>query len=520
MKWLLPVCVLACACKVDPAGYLLGVPVGVTTTAEPAIRVKLPGFGPYEPATATLAPFDRLPGDLLGPNVTMGPGDSPFLATSMGLEVLTVTMTAAGEAVLEVGLHGWTAIAFTVNGAALGNDPLSPGVQNALDRGEIDRSVFGWCLPMSEIEGLTIEKESVRLMAPDALGLEPGDGIDAMDMHMALYHSDLLDYAHHFTTSRLTSDMWVYFTLRPQFLATVVAQQSAAKRLATHWQMSTVDSSTIYMTQWSGGSWTTPIVYRTWEALGLSAWNRVPIDGLAIDAVVAGTPDVRDTILFSLAGPVPLLADTAAQILHASPSAAPGPPRRVRTRLPTGGYGSLGQQLGAGVGVGDFCTGDPVGRFRQASGMLLLDDFFVARRLGPPPPTAAGLLPAPRGKLALASSAYRIRHRGPFGEVPGLRSCMSWPRHGRGARGTAEIHWGTMADYQGGAGSISWTGSMPIPYEGKPLSYDLDLPKGGLLRRVGAPAPRPEETTKAFVTQWFLEVDGRLYRSPICVMRY
>ena len=501
---------------------MLGAPVAVTTTSEPGIRVKRPGFvaGP-PPASLSLAPFDQLPKDILS-GIAVAPGESALRAISLGLEVFLVKeiSLAVGDPVdgipvsapttillMEVGGHGWAAIGFTVDDSQLGGHPLAPAIAGAKGAGELDRSVFAYALPMSAGEWVPAEDESVIASGPAPLLLAAGDAIHALDMHIALYETDLAKYAQYFTTRPLPPKPCVYFTLRPEF---VQAHEAALEQA---WGIADVNTATIFMTEPVGGTWATPTVYLTFPQLHLlgTAGLLPEIDGLAINAVVAGKIDAADEILLSLAAAPGGTGNPADQVLYTRHGGGPvlEPPRRVVVRRRPTGYGSLGGQMRAGLGLGDFCTADPFGSVDQPWGTPLLDDFYIARRL------AASTIPAPGPALSIGA------HRHRDGETIFMRSFMSWP-DALEKSGKATVRSGRMLDLKLGVdepGNLVWDQSQVLTYHGEPLVFDRKLPTNGLLR-AGPPPAEPPPHVPACIVQWFLEAGGKQYRSPIAALRY
>lgn len=577
-----------------PASLMSGSPLGYTAVLHPDIRVKTAGFAtglpPAWPAGTPRPDFagfvrERTPPGLSRP--------LPLLAMSLGIDVLATTETAlrAGDfpdepaplgddyewyPVLDLGDHGWYAIVFSVDGAMVGPMPdLAPDIEAAGD--ERDRSVFCYVLPTSTTTALPEEAESVRVLRPDALDLaDRRDGIVALNMHMALYWTDLARYPDVFTTRPLPERPVLYFTLD-----TALLSKDDLALLASEWGGALPTSTTIWGSVWNGARWESPQVYARAGDLRLDVPNGVAIDGLALDT--KGTNDrADDDLLFSLRGTSGHAVDASAQVQYVSvvdttPTTSPRP---VVVRRRGHGYGSLGRQMRGGMGIGDFCTADPwvVAAQRGIRTTVfdadaLLDDFFIARRLPPADPyvvvgtTPAGLrlegfVPAtlatslPFGamvdaggtfpdaesrvllpyaglrlrapEMGLAIAGYRYYH----GERAYMRACMSGP-FGSAGTGEATVRWGVIQDYvepTSAAGNVAWTGSRDLPYAGAPFTWDVELPtEGGVLEprtRSRPSASLPGAGTKdthrriAFVMQWKLRLSDRTLVSPIAALRY
>lgn len=571
-----------------PSGLLLGAPLGITSSVDGQIAVKTAGFEPPpgSPSDPARPDFEhlvaRITPDAFAPHV-------PLLAMSLGIDVIAVRDTplratdfpeepgfADGDfPVLQVGPHGWYAILFSVDSAQIGPlDGLAPDIANA--GSERDRSVFCYVLPTSAAEMLPVEQQSVRVLRPDALGLRDPAELHALNMHMALYSTDLDRYRDVFTTQPLSPTPDVYFTLD-------VASWTEQRRneLRDAWGVEVVASDVIFRTRWNGSRWERPVLYQRVAALNLKVDPDEAVDGLAIDT--KGTPDVRDDeMLLSLREDPP--SALAKQILHVTLATKDPRPVVVRRRG-DGGYGSLGREMRGGRSIGDFCTADPWAA-RADRGMTvfsalpLLDDFLIARRLPADDPHVArhasgwnvagwvgieepseppfGSLPVetpfslprrlpnelprrdgvtlfPHGDgyvqlaaLDLSVAGYRFSSE----SRPHMRSCMSWARP-RSTTGTAVVRWGVVQNYTEPlveGSNLRWDGSQSMPWSAASLVFDRLLPGDGALppRNGGfSPAdatssshPPAPTSRKAFVMQWALVADGRSWISPIAALRY
>lgn len=548
-----------------PSGFLLGSPVAITTSVEPPIRLKSAGFeetwsyGPEQPDFRGFvgAVFPALEAPL-----------SPILAMSLGIDVIVaydkdfgsgvgpdmldgaMPGTLVEGAVLQVGAHGWYALEFTVDKDQIGAsylDPakLAPDIWTAHDKGELDATVFSYLLPDSDAVMLPSESVSVRAMEPGALGLGAGDHIFGLNMHMALYGTDLTRYDAEFTQRAIPDEPWLYFTLRPGFLT-----PSMRAALQYQWALpQPPDPGTIYRSQWQAGlrKWTRPEVYRTSEQLGIPSPPRggeVVLDGIAIDTNPELGSNAAPEILFSLANTATLVVEPEEQVMYVrlDPPPAPPKPRRAIVRTGDKAYGSLGVQLGGGRGIGDFCTKDPFVD-QKLTAAKLPDDYFVARRLGPQPLVLFHLVPHPAGWPAWPFPGAEPTHRpfwpgpmatGPWLPVPAtpvpapaptlavsgyrqfsrptghpfFRTCMSWPRP-KALFGTARVRFGRMDGYYTTIGAtIDWGPWQSMPYLGRPLVADCPLPD-----------PRPGDL-RAMVAEWQLEAIGQVHVSPISALRY
>ena len=584
-----------------PSGFLLGSPVGITSnTADGTVLIKSAGFTPGGPpagwpADLPLPNFSQFPGDCFT-GITSTSGEEPIQAMSMGLDVLVFDAvdleggamvddaplpggTVLPVAVADLGTHGWMAFQFSVDSELLLGVPdaeLAHDVHVARAAKELDRTVFSYLVPGSYATTLSIEGESVHAMSPAAIGLTGGsDRIDALNMHMALYYTDLSLYPNVFTTRPLTPAPCIYFTMRGEYLL------STAGAVAAAWGVANVNTATIYVTRWNGENWTQPVPYATLAELGMPLPEKGPaqvIDGLSIDAKEPGQTGAAangDEILFSLADEAP-----EQQVLYAKKGSGEPPRRVVIVRPGSGGYGSLGREFKIGKALGDFCTKDPWWRSGQevTDNEHVLDDFFVARRLAPaepfvspyylenltvfpisfgPTPMVAStavwpvrsptpgqrlprlprlgspyfldpqpvavvpgtLSPVVVPQLALAIAGYRHQ----TGTRPMMRTCMSWPRPTADS-GHAVVRWGRMAKFYAGAETITWFapddgGLVEFEYTGEPLVADFAIPAGGLLRRE-PPAASEDERAYALVAQWRLEAGGKVFVSPISALRY
>ena len=386
------------------AGFLLGSPAGITaSTPSASIVIKTAGFAALDPASDAMPGpdfglfeaqvFSEIPASLSQPQ-------QPVLAMSLGLEVIEATLKDTVEsddswpsdppglptphyAIIETlpGFGGWVAFEFSVNTAEIGTNPVTPvapDIKAARLAGAGDRTVFSYLVP-GETPTLEVEYESVSAMGPEKFDLSTSDEINGLDMHMALYATDLGLYPGVFTTRPLRPDPWLYFTIRPAFWAALTPMQ----RQTLSW-VGTDPTGTIYRAHWNPTAnpahWDPPVVYLPWDHLAGSAETPQVIDGLSMDVDDSKFSTGADAkILFSTDDSAP----PANQIRFAMANIN-GPnterPRRVVIKKRDGsGYGSLGVQLGAGSGIGDFCTKDPW--LTTQSPPPILDDFFVARRL-------------------------------------------------------------------------------------------------------------------------------------------
>ena len=74
--------------------------------------------------------------------------------------------------------------------------------------------------------------------------------------------------------------------------------------------------------------------------------------------------------------------------------------------------------------------------------------------------------------------------------------------------------------YPGPPGAMVQLGSDQIPYEGRPLVYEVDLPTNGYLRPAGVLPAALSEKAQAYWVEWVLQVGDEYYRSPIAALRY
>lgn len=510
----------AAAAPQDPlSGLLLGSPLGFTTRGNENIQIKLAGFEASLPSLVTRPAFERLVSDILATLPVPKTGEPPILAMSLGMDVIVPSLKQLipgthkldGDAIaapidiaiLEVGIHGWYAIEFSVNSAQLDpQDVLAPDIEKALTDGELDRSVFSYVLPDSHpwVTLLPGEEHSVRCLSPTTLDLsDTKDEIHALNLHMGLYDTDLGKYPNVFTTRPLPPNPSVYFTLRPEFATPWVTEV-----VKTTWG-GTGDSSTIYKTNWVGNRWTQPGVYRTAQSFGIEGKDPPIIDGLAIDTrLTQQTED--DFVLFSLASTSGRLVPAEAQMLFKG-LGEPGPPRRTVVKI-NGDYHSLGKVMKGGRGIGDFCSGDPFARREGKASDLAVeffpDDFLIARRLPNDEDKS--------GELALSIAAYRQEHLQPF-----VRACLSWPG-GKAKSADVIVRFGLIPDITATPLQYQWNPSaLQLQYSGKPLTFDWPLPADGVL--LPPPGP-PQQKTCAFIIKWQLKDKGKAYISPVAALRY
>lgn len=568
----------------DLSGFLLGSPVGITTTADPHIRLNDAGFTPGWSGSMSVE-FARFQDDWLDGHST----HSPILAMSMGVDVVYAQQFNLPKgAILDegtlgedmpvawagVGSHGWMAFQFTVDKDQVGPDldagDVAEDIAIADDAGELDASIFCYLVPGSEAVVVEPpEGDTVRAKGPADLGIPCHSQIQGLNMHMALFATDLGMYADKFTTRPLPDAPRIYFTLHPDFLTGPVAAA-----LQESWGLAQVpDSSTIYTSLYSPGTsgpdkwWTRPEKFKTAAELGIDVERGTPvIDGLAIDIPpVDADPalDLHPEMLFSLAQRDDYDVPAEEQIKYVKlDEPAPKPVRVVVSTTTPNKYHSLGRHLHAGRGIGDFCTQDPIGELQKLTPDFVLDDFFVARRVPPPAYYGTYVLgvphlstafrlprlqhaqldllprieprPVPRAitrhdwlpklvtsqslllhplypepillpELRLAVSGYRWKING----APCMRTCMSWPRP-LAAAGVVTLSWGTTTDYLD-PDSIVWVESHDMEYTGQPLVADRALPDGGVIA---------EGTTKGIAARWTLTAGGKTYTSPISLLRY
>ncbi len=500
----------------DPplSGFLLGAPVGITATSSAAIRVKLPGFAPTgRPSLPTDLPDPRF--DTLVASITQGLAtqQAPILAMSLGIDVIATAeeqlrgnqFEEAGipdgtYPVIQIGPHGWYAIVFSVESGQLGADPdLAPDIGAMNGR---DASLFCYVLPTSYeppangaapgMQVLHTERQSVRILDPAALGLAPTDSVHGVNLHLAMYQTDLARYGRLFRRP-LSPNPSVYFTLRPEFIAANAGIRQA-------WDLAAsvpIHGTTIFVTRWDDTRWSTPVMYATRTDLGLP--EAPAIDGLAIDTKLPDSTAQDDELLVSMTDTSGGLAED--QILF---TRLGGPPRRVAVKKGSG-YGILGRQLRAGRGIGDFCTADPwvatEVNMTVRNAPRLVDDFFVARRLQSATPPH------------LAISAFRVLRDG----VPMVRVCTSWP-YPVADVDSARVRFGRVADLTRPDQIVWEPTSITIAYANAPTWVELTLPPGGFL---GQPLPpEPGTPLQAFVVQCELRAGGNVYVSPIAALRY
>jgi len=582
------------------AGFLLGSPVGITSNNSPTVTIKLAGFTPLPDGDATDPPvappqFEKFHEDVFrGIPESFPVRKEPILAMSLGLDVIVVDTShslIAGDTLDEVKLEeadvpqggipvaivqtpgdlGWIAFEFSVNSIEVRGGAMSLAVAEAGE--ERDRTVFSYLIP-GAMPTLEVEYESVSAMGPETLGLGVGDEIHGLNMHMALYDTDLTVHANRFTArpDPTPRNAWVYFTLRPAFWSALDATQ----RGTLAW-VGADPTGTIYRAQWDPAAptphWNTPVLYRT--ALQLLGVRQPPnLDGLAIDASADGAAK----ILFSTDDQTG--AADQIRFVEVPARGAPGrPPRRVVIGRGSRAYGSLGVQLGAGSGIGDFCTKDPALRDQKygSDHKAFPDEFFIARRIAPPAPYVEPIHPGPAirwphlplperrfyldperdwteppiprwtrqfvprwptvvqpqaylfrrhppfvwpvPELALAVSGYRQYLRNSDGVgVAQMRTCMSWPRP-IATSGTATVEWGVMENIAH-PNNINWEyfpaaeRVKDITYDGRPLVATKPLP-------VAVPGEAPQETVpRAMVARWSLQAGGKSYISHISALRY
>ncbi|MBX3461985.1 MAG: hypothetical protein KF830_02355 [Planctomycetes bacterium] len=567
-------------------------PLGYTTRNAPDIAVKLAGFTPDAPTdfpTGVPRPdFAALVGAIT-PATLRRP--VPVLAMTLGMDVLAIgeveldATDFPGEQpplgtggsrypLLQVGDHGWYAILFSVDTDQLGPSPdVAPAIAAA--GADADRSLFAYVLPTSAVAWLPEEDQSRLALPPTALGLtDRDDALVALNLHMALYATDLARYPDVFTTRPLPARPTVYFTIDDRSLTA-----DECKALAAAWGLGRIDSVTIYATEWTDAGWQRlPSVYATAAQLGLDLPDGAAIDGLALDTKGSGATGQPHELLFSLRGADGHVVEAPHQIQYVRPGdPPPAPPRPVVIRRRDGRYGSLGREARGGRGIGDFCTADPwVATGQRAEWYRadpLLDDFLIARRLPPDEahllPTGSGMrlagwvprqmLQRPFGGLVRADLAQAeaslpslpsllVQHAGGGFRVPELRLGIAAYRHSERARsmmraclagplptpvaGPARLRWGRMKDYTvpvGDPGNVAWLGEFEFAYAGTPVTRDVELPTDGVLpprsgstSGSGAPSaavPDPAHRC-AYVMQWQMEANGSSYVSPIAALRF
>jgi hypothetical protein len=513
------------------SGFLLGSPMGVTSKHEPDIQVKAAGFTPGPPPNlpADIDPpaFDTLV-QVLVQDLPKATTEAPLLAMSLGLDVIEtndvyITSGNFDESppsptgtypVIELGKHGWYAIEFSVNSGELGASPdLAPDIATAEKR---DGSVFCYVLPESSLDLLVSEQDSTRVLEPSVLGLSKvDDELHAINLHMGLYYTDLTTYPHVFTVRPLPTAPSVYFALRPEFVSA-----AGPTNIRGAWRLpagTRVDAATIWRSDWRNGTWTLPAVYATAEQLGLpnADVKTYVFDGLALDTKATPSP-ADDELLYSLRETATVEVPPEEQIMHVVPGK---PPRRPVLRKGNK-YGTLGRQMRAGRGCGDFCTADPwvyanpdrTKAIRTAAAIaapaiqqapLLVDDFLVARRL------VAGAMPS------LAISGYRML----ADTRPVMRMCAASPMRIPGAR-VATVRWGKMTDLTD-LTTLTWDphDQVQLLYTGRPFTFDRLLPRPGVLSHDPTVNP-PPPPLQAFVMQWSVTVGPTTWYSPLAALRY
>jgi len=198
----------------------------------------------------------------------------------------------------------------------------------------------------------------------------------------------------------------------------------------------------------------------------------------------------------------------------------PGKPPRRPVLRKGGKYGTLGRQMRAGRGCGDFCTADPwvyadpertkgiqtaaaiaAPSIQQAA--LLVDDFLIARRL------TAGAMPS------LAISGYRALAN----TRPVMRMCAASRTPIPGAR-AATVRWGRMTDLTD-LTTLTWDpqDQVQVRYDGSPFTFDCLLPRPGVLSDDPTVNP-PPPPLQAFVMQWSVTVGANTWYSPLAALRY
>ncbi len=570
------------------AGFFLGSPLGITASGADSLIIRTAGWKlPPDPDGAPPSPrpdFEGLPAHLRG-GVT---ASNPILAMSLGTDVIPFTLhdSLSADEYLEpnlantqfaeihpmTGLGGWMAFEFSVNSSETylggGGHLLAPDIVDA--GADVGRTVFSYLLP-GDMPTLEVEEQSVSAFGPDELPLGADQEIEGLSMHMALYQTDMLTFAGAFTTRPLAPDPWVYFTLRPGFLADL-ASAGATLPWITH-----SDSGTIYRVHWDDANqaWGVPEKFRAWAELVESPGRQVPaIDGLALSMdLTTGT----GVLLFSTD------AATAVedQVRFVHIGSGPDRPRRVvvRKKNGPGTYGSLGVQLGAGAALGDLCNKDPAVDTQTWSLPSHPDEYFVARRAwpigsytelrrpslallssvpvfvpmaksrveGPLPFPVPDPMPGPRPSpwpdfdrfhwwredfrwqhgvpirvvpvlrdpvpvLDLAVSGYRQQLKAQGGNgVPHMRTCMSWPRP-LASSGSVTVRWGTVGHFLYPY-NVDWN-ALPdttgLIYTGAPMSDEMPLPVSTI----------DGSQTRAVVAQWVLQTPTKTYVSHLSVLRY
>jgi hypothetical protein len=564
------------------SGYMLGSPLASTLSTRPALEMHWPGFGsggpPPMPAPPDFAGFVAqifkitsgaspiLAMSMGLESITVIDSFTPTTDVMIDDDLVLAGKTGVPYALLQPGTHGWVAIEFTVNETELKQEIESnPGIElaqaiaDAVKDKDLGGSVFSFVVPDSNTELLPQEFESVKSIAAADLGVSQGDQLQGVDLHAVLFYTDLSHYTAVFSTHSSHLPACIYFTLRVDYVT------QFADQLKQQWGLGdvTLDAATIFMSRWTNHGWQPPTVYRTAASLGISTkpgsgpahdldGNLIIIDGLAIDAAIPGTLG-SDKIMFSLDAKND--PDPADQFRFAIRQQAPPPPRRVIVPNRTGGYGSLGKMTKAGAAHGDFCQLDPVlrGRRERKLGQLppqtslgsgfVVDDFSIARRLKPDgaytpprsgsngdpqdnnaPPAGVNGDPAGVAEEALAVASYRWNAQVDR-KQPVMRTCMSWPDGAPAPGATAWLRYGVIDDlakYVETPASVPvvWHVKPGVAYNGAPLVQDLDLPTDGLLLpppNHNHPGPR---TLRAYAAQWYLEANGKLYTSPLSVLRF
>lgn len=497
------------------SGLLMGSPLGWTSALEGAIQVKAPGFTPGAPPTLpTGVPkvdFGAFVAATFGP-VAKTFRESPLLAMSLGIDVITTNdmLVKSGDLdpavpgwndgdypVLAVGDHGWYAIEFSVDSDQVHPaDVLAPALASPTGR---DAAVFCYVLPESySTTGsqylLPDEKETTRILEPEHLGMtQPGDQVHALNMHIGLYQTDVA-LADAFTKRKLPADPTIYFTLRPEFSADV---GPAALAVVWNMQPAQINSATIYRSQWLHGAWSAVQIWKTAQDLEIPSPATAIFDGLAIDTLAAG----GHAILYSLRSTAEREVGPDDQIMHVRTGK---PPRPVVVKKGAK-YGVLSREMGSGHAVGDFCTADPWlttedFRLYTARADTVPDDFLFARRKPNRVSTDE--------RTTLPISAMRVWARG----ATRIRACMSCPPNLAG-KGLVKVFTGLTDDVRTGHVQ-AWDLGAEFACPSKPFDAVLLMPA---TRAAAGPIG---ENVRGFAVRWELHVGEAVYYSPTSVLRY
>jgi len=502
----------------EPGGFFLGAPVGITSEFTSDVRVKLPGIEPVWPYGPG-PDFSAIPGDW-----GVFPGQHSLIrAMSLGIDVINVfpKELPAGTTLdppnilaspLDVVIadinttHGWMALLLSVDSGEGGENlvgDLSDDVQDAIERGDLDRTIFTYVFPGSNV--LPVDKTVAALFKESLELSDPGDHVSAVNMHMGLWQTGIetAEGDEFYTAPFPPTDVKVYFTVHKEHLTNPTVAGWFGDYDANNpdtWP----SSATILVSNWDGKTWSTPVVHRAYGRLGLVQGDE--IDGLSIDTL--GT---NEELLFST-----VAAEIEKQIQFQSFDAAGMGLglRRLVIKTPEGVHYSAGKRLKVGKGIGDFCTKDPwwadgkVVKTLMPSRHNPYDDFYIAQHRKP-------LVP---GRKHLSASGFRLR-KGNGQHY--LRTCMSWSRGPKpGPRVEAFVRYGIAPNYMPGSpvGPIEWQASREVVYTGKPLVADLLIPEERVkITGVGAA-----------VAQWYVRVKSpwpfgwlgwRTYVAPLVVLR-